>query len=188
MKKAMIFIMILLTGFGVTQSAQAQKFMTKNGNVKFYSETPVETIEATNNQVMAALDTKTGDLVFKILIKSFQFPKALMQEHFNENNMESDKFPNATFQGKITNLSEINLFKPGMYDAIVEGDLTIHGVTRKISEHGTFTVDTGDKIKGNSQFNVKPSDYGIKIPELVVKNIAEAIAITVDVEMTKVQQ
>jgi len=188
MKKSLFILAILVTGFAGSSSVQAQKFMTKNGNVKFYSETPVETIEASNNQVMAALDTKTGDLVFKILIKSFQFPKALMQEHFNENYMESDKFPNATFQGKITNLSEINLFKPGMYDAIVEGDLTIHGVTKKISERGTFTVDAGDKIKGNSQFSVKPADYGIKIPELVAKNIAESMAITVDVEMTKVQQ
>ena len=107
----------LFIGLISTFSLQAQKYMTKNGNIKFYSETPMETIEATNNQVNAALDTQTGDLVFKVLIKSFQFEKALMQEHFNENYMESDKMPNSTFKGKVTNLSAIDFTKEGTYEA-----------------------------------------------------------------------
>ncbi len=187
MKNSFRIIAILLIGMTVTISVQAQKYMTKNGNIKFYSETPIETIEATNNQVNSALDSKTGDLVFKVLIKSFQFEKALMQEHFNENYMESDKFPNSTFQGKVTNLSSIDFTKEGSYDATIEGDLTIHGVTKKISAKGTFTVKAGDKVHGFSKFNVKPSDYDIKIPELVVKNIAESIEVTVDVELSKMQ-
>jgi len=187
MKNSIKIITTLILGLIISYSVNAQKYMTKNGNIKFYSETPMETIEATNNQVNAALNSQTGDLVFKILIKSFQFPKALMQEHFNENYMESDKFPNSTFQGKVTNLSAIDFTKEGTYEAAIEGDLTIHGVTKKISEKGTFTVQAGDKIHGNSKFNVKPADYNIKIPGAVVKNIAEAIEVTVDVELSKMQ-
>ena len=181
-----IIIIFFITSFGL-QAVQAQKYMTKNGNIRFYSETPMETIEATNSQVNAALDSQTGDLVFKVLIKSFNFEKALMQEHFNENYMESDKFPNSTFQGKVTNLSAIDFKKEGTYEAMIEGDLTIHGVTKKISEKGTFTVKAGDKIHGNSKFNVKPADYSIKIPGAVVKNIAETIEVTVDIELAKMQ-
>lgn len=185
MKKSLKILVIAVIAITASFTVQAQKYMTKNGNIKFYSETPIETIEATNNQVNAALDSQTGDLVFKVLIKSFQFEKALMQEHFNENYMESDKFPNSTFVGKVTNLSAIDFSKEGTYEATIEGDLTIHGVTKKISEKGTFTVKAGDKIHGISKFNVKPADYSIKIPGAVVKNIAETIEVTVDIELSK---
>lgn len=185
MKYSIQIIAIILFGILSSYAVQAQKYMTKNGNIKFYSETPMETIEATNNQVNAALDTQTGDLVFKILIKSFVFPKALMQEHFNENYLESDKFPNAMLKGRVTNLSVIDFSKEGTYEALIEGDLTIHNVTKKISEKGTFTVKAGDKIHGNSKFNVKPADYEIKIPGAVVNNIAETIEVTVDIELSK---
>jgi polyisoprenoid-binding protein YceI len=151
----------------------------------FYSETPIETIKADNKQVNSALDIQTGDFVFKVLIKSFVFEKALMQEHFNENYLESDKFPNATFQGKVTNLSAVDFKKEGTYDVTVEGDLTIHGVTKKVTEKGTFTVKAGDKIHGNAKFMVKPADYNIKIPATVMKNIAETIEVTVDAELSK---
>jgi polyisoprenoid-binding protein YceI len=185
MRNSIKFITLLFIGFISSYPVYAQKYMTKNGNIKFYSETPMETIEANNNQVNAALDTQTGDLVFKVLIKSFQFEKALMQEHFNENYMESDKFPNSTFKGKIANLSSIGFSKEGTYEAVIEGDMTIHGVTKKISEKGTFTVKAGDKIHGSSIFNVKPADYEIKIPGTVVKNIAETLEVTVDIELSK---
>jgi len=185
MKISIKIIAILFTFLISSYVVHAQKYMTKNGNIKFYSETPIETIEATNNQVNSALDIQTGDLVFKVLIKSFQFEKALMQEHFNENYLESDKFPNSTFQGKVTNLSAVNFTREGTYEATIEGDLTIHGVTKKISEKGTFTVKAGDKIHGISKFNVKPADYSIKIPGAVVQNIAETIEVTIEVELSK---
>jgi hypothetical protein len=185
MKHSIKIIAFIFLGIISANAVNAQKYMTKNGNIKFYSETPIETIEATNNQVNAALDIQTGDLVFKVLIKSFQFEKALMQEHFNENYLESDKFPNSTFQGKIANLSAIDFTKEGAYEATIEGDLTIHGVTKKISEKGTFTVKAGDKIQGNSKFYVKPADYDIKIPGAVVKNIAETLEVTVDIGLSK---
>lgn len=177
----------LVIGMISISGVYSQKYMTKNGLIKFYSETPMETIEATNNQVNAALDSQTGDLVFKVLVKSFNFEKAMMQEHFNESYMESDKFPNSTFQGKITDITAIDFSKEGTYEAVIEGNLTIHGITKKISEKGTFKVNAGDKVSATSTFNIIPSDYSIKIPELVVKNIAEAIEVTVNIELSKMQ-
>jgi hypothetical protein len=185
MKPSIKITALLLIGLIGSFNVQAQKYITKNGNIRFYSETPMETIQAVNDQVNAALDIQTGDIVFKILIKSFQFEKALMQEHFNENYLESDKFPNSIFQGKITNLTGIDFSKEGTYEAIIEGDMTMHGVTKKISEKGTFTVKPGDKIHGTSKFIVKVADYKIKIPGTVINNIAETIEVTVDIELAK---
>ena len=180
MKKLVILSVIILFAF----TAFSQKYLTKNGYIKFYSETPMETIEAHNRQVNSALDIETGDFVFKVLMKSFEFEKALMQEHFNENYVESDKFPNATFKGKVTNVTDIDFGTEGDYVAMVEGDLTIHGVTNKVSAKGTFSVK-GGQIIGTSTFIVKPEDYGIKIPKTVVDNIAEEIETTVDVTLNE---
>lgn len=178
MKKIVLTVSLLIA----VSALFAQKYITKNGHIKFYSETPMETIEAHNRQVNSALDISTGDFVFKVLIKSFEFEKALMQEHFNENYMESDKMPDATFTGKITNLSAINFTKDGSYEATIEGDLKIHGVTQKVTHQGTLEVTAG-KITGKSVFSVKLADYEIKVPKTVVNNIAEEIQITVDVNL-----
>ncbi len=186
MKKLILSAILVLVIGLVSSKGYSQKYMTKNGFIKFYSETPIETIQADNRQVNSALDIQTGDFVFKILMKSFVFEKALMQEHFNENYVESDKFPNATFQGKVAGISGIDLTREGIYEVTVEGDLTIHGVTRKITEKGTFTVKAGDKIHGASKFMVKPADYDIKIPSTVMKNIAETLEVTVDIELSKI--
>ncbi|MCF8229264.1 MAG: YceI family protein [Bacteroidales bacterium] len=176
-----LLISLILVG-----GAFAQRFVTKTGHIKFYSDTPVETIEAHNRQVNSALDIESGDFVFKVLMRGFEFEKALMQEHFNENYVESHKYPNATFVGKIMNPKEIDFGKEGTYGTTVEGDLTIHGVTRKIQEKGTFTV-RGDKIIGKAKFKVLVDDYDIKIPKAVIENIAEEIEITVDVELDKLK-
>lgn len=177
-----IKISLLITVILLGTSAIAQKYITKNGNISFFSSTPVEDIEAHNNQVNAALDTDSGDFVFKVLIKSFKFEKALMQEHFNENYMESHKFPNATFVGKVENKDDIDFSKPGKYDVKISGKLTIHGVSQDISENGTFEVKEGE-INGFSKFKVKVADYDIKIPKTVINNIAEEIEVTVDVNL-----
>lgn len=166
----------------LSATTQGQKYITKNGHIRFFSTTPIEDIEAHNRQVSSALDTKTGDFVFKVLIRSFEFRKALMQEHFNENFMESDKFPDATFTGKITNLNEIDFSKNGTYDARVEGFLTIHGVTKKINEKGTFAIADG-RISGKSVFMVHVADYEIKIPRAVINNIAEDVEVSVLVNL-----
>jgi polyisoprenoid-binding protein YceI len=181
MKSLLIVSLVLLMS---ASSVYSQKYMTRNGHIRFFSSASLEDIEAHNRQVNAALDLETGDFVFRVLVRSFEFEKALMQEHFNENYMESHKFPNASFQGKISNLSEIDFNKNGTYEATVEGKMTIHGVTKDIVEKGTLTMKDGT-IEAYSQFNVKVADYDIKIPKTVVNNIAENIQVTVDVKLEK---
>lgn len=161
----------------------AQKFMTKNGYIGFYSHTPLEDIKADNNQVASILDASTGELVLQVLMKSFKFDKALMEEHFNENYVESEKFPKSTFKGKIISLTDIDLAKPGVYKAKVDGELSIHGVTKNVSQSGEIEV-SGEGISARSKFIIVPEDYDIEIPAVVRENIAKEIQVTVDVKMT----
>jgi len=180
--KTLIISILLITA--VSFSADAQKFITKTGHIKFYSDSPMEKIEAHNHQVNAALDAATGDFVFKVLMKSFEFEKALMQEHFNENYVESDKFPNALFTGKVVNIKDVNLGKDGTYEAQVEGKLTIHGVTQNVKTKGSFEAKDG-KVAGKAKFIILLSDYNVKIPGTVTNNISKTIEITVDVNLEK---
>ena len=180
--KKLIFILSCLAVFSL--SSNAQKFITKTGHIKFYSDSPAEMIEANNRQVNAALDATTGDFVFKVLLKSFEFEKALMQEHFNENYIESDKFPIATFLGKVNNIKDVSVAKDGKYDVVVEGKLTIHGVTQQVTEKGSFEVKQG-KIAVNAKFNILLSDYNVKIPGAVTNNISKSVEITVDLNLEK---
>ena len=179
-------ISVLFIAFLVSGTMFGQNFVTKTGHIKFYSDTPIETIEANNHAVNSALNPKTGDFVFKVLIKSFEFEKALMQEHFNENYMESGKYPNAMFKGKVVNAGDIDFGLAGTNDAIIKGDLTIHGVTKAVEENGTFTVKDG-KIHGQSVFSVLLEDYKIKVPGAVKKQISESIEVTVDVMLEEVK-
>ena len=181
MKKTLNLLAIMLL---LVSSLSAQRYITKNGYIRFFSSTPVEDIKAHNRQVQAALNTETGDFVFKVLMKSFSFKKALMQEHFNEKYVESHKFPNSIFKGKISNIEEINFEKDGEYPAQVEGELTIHGVTQKISEEGTLKVE-GDKVNAFAEFMITVADYDIKIPAPVRENIAKEVKVTVDCDLKK---
>lgn len=182
MKKTILILIMSLLGF--SGISQAQKYLTKTGHIRFYSEAPMENIEAHNKQVNCAYNAATGDLVFKVLMKSFEFEQALMEEHFNENYIYSDQYPNATFKGKVTDTKALDLSKPGTYDVDVQGDLTIKGITKTVNTRGSFTVER-DKLTGKSVFNVNLADYEIKIPSAVMQNISESIEITVDVDMEK---
>lgn len=139
----------------------------------------MEDIEGDNHQVASILDIATGDLSFSMLIKSFEFKRALMQEHFNENYLESDKLPKSAFKGKITNLANINFKKDGSYAVSVTGELTIHGVTKTITTSGTIDVK-GEEISAKAKFEVIPQDYGIAIPSVVAEKIAKQIDITLE--------
>jgi len=177
-----VFLLIML----ISASVFGQNYVTKTGHIKFFSETPVESIEAHNHAVNSALNPNSGDFVFKVLIKSFEFEKALMQEHFNENYMVSDTYPNSTFRGKVANMKDIDFGKDGSYEAVIAGDLTIHGVTKEVEEKGKFNVKDG-KIQGTSVFSVLLEDYQIKVPGAVKKQISESIEITVDVMLEEVK-
>jgi hypothetical protein len=155
-----------------------QKYITKNGYIGFYSHTPIEDIKGDNNQVASILDISTGEIVFLVLIKSFHFERALMEEHFNENYMESDKFPKSSFKGKITDISAIDFKKNGMFNITVEGDLTIRDATNKVSTKGTLEVGGGG-INASSKFNIIPEDYKISIPGIVRDKISKNLEVTV---------
>jgi hypothetical protein len=182
MKQIAIIFFLLAISFSVS----AQKYMTKNGFIGFYSKTSMEEIKADNNQVAGVLDTGTGDMVFQVLIKSFHFDRALMEEHFNENYMESEKYPKSTFKGKITNLSSVSFSKNGIYDVTVEGDLTIHNVTNKVNIKGTIEVISGG-INASSKFNIVPEDYKIEIPGVVREKIDKNLEVTVLMKYTPVE-
>lgn len=162
-----------------------ERYMTRTGQITFFSETSVENIEANNNKVTSVLDATTGAIEFAALIKAFEFEKALMQEHFNENYMESNTFPKATFKGKLTGAAAADLKKAGTYPVTVTGDLTIHGVAKPVTTQGTITVDAAGAVKATSEFIVKPEDHGIAIPGVVRKNIAETIKVTVRLDYAK---
>src|SRR6478752_6511957 len=152
--------------------------MSRTGKVTFVSATPVANIEALNNEAACMLNAKTSDLNFVVPIKSFKFEKALMQEHFNENYMESDKFPKAEYKGKITNPGDVNFKKDGTYNVKTTGKLTMHGVTKDVVATGTIVVKAGAAtIK--SKFSVAPKDYGIKIPAVASSKIASKIEVTI---------
>jgi polyisoprenoid-binding protein YceI len=172
------FLLILLV-FTAANSVSAQKVFTKNGKISFFSKTDMEDISADNNQVMSVLNTQSGELLFTALIKSFKFEKALMEEHFNENYMESNKFPKASFKGALDDKTKVDFGKDGTYKVSISGDLLIHGVTKKVSAvPGTITIKEG-KATGNSKFNIKLADYDVNVPSVVKKNISESIEITV---------
>jgi hypothetical protein len=181
--KRLLLIFILTSVFF---SAGAVKYMTKNGYIGFFSHTPMQDIKTDNNQVASVLDISTGDIVFQVLIKSFHFESALMEEHFNENYMESDKIPKSAFKGKITNLAAVNFSVNGSYDVNVEGDLTIHDVTNKISVKGTLEVVNGG-INASSKFNIVPEDYKIDIPGLVRDKINKNLEVTVSIKYAPVE-
>jgi hypothetical protein len=180
--KRLLFLVLFLN---FLLALNAQKYITRNGYISFFSETPFETIKAENNQVVGALDITTGEMVFQALIKSFHFERALMEEHFNENYMESDKIPKSTFKGKISNLSSVDFTKNGAYDVTVEGDLTIHDVTKKISAKGTIEVVSGG-INANAKLILVPEDYNITIPSVVRNKIDKNIAVTITMKYTPV--
>ncbi len=176
MKK--IFLPALLL-FAVCSLATAQKYYTKNGNISFFSKTSMEDIKADNNQALSVLNVQTGELQFSLLIKSFHFEKALMEEHFNENYMESAKYPKSGFKGNIADVSKVNFTTDGTYPVTVSGDLTMHGVTNKVSTSGKIIVK-GGKITGTAVFKIALADYKIEIPKLVENNISKTIEITVN--------
>jgi polyisoprenoid-binding protein YceI len=166
--------------------AFAQKYMTRTGRVGFFSATKMENIEGINNEVACVLDAKTGALQFVVPIKSFKFEKALMQDHFNENYMESDKYPKAEFKGSITDLSGINFARDGSYKVQATGKMTMHGVIRDVIIPGTINIK-GGQVTAEANFNVTCADYGIKIPSVVSSKIAEQIKVTVNAPMSAAQ-
>ncbi|MFY7900949.1 MAG: YceI family protein [Chitinophagaceae bacterium] len=168
--------LILLVGICSSQITAQTIYQTKTAKVKFFSATTVENIEATNSQVNAKMSTN-GQVVFIMAIRGFIFKNALMQEHFNENYMESDKFPKANFFGNITNIKSVDFTKDGSYPVTVTGDMEIHGVKQKVTANGTIDVKSG-KVSAKSVFKILITNFGIK-GSYIGDKIAKEIEITV---------
>lgn len=173
-----LFMLVAAIGLAST-CLQAQKiYSTKTGKISFFSNAPLEDIEAKTSEVESKLLISTGQVVFTLLMKGFQFENPLMQEHFNENYVESTKYPKADFKGFITNIKDINFTKDGTFPANATGMLTIHGVTKEASSTGTISVNAG-KVTARSKFIITLKDYNIG-GSLIGKKIANQIEITVD--------
>ncbi|MEQ9591902.1 MAG: YceI family protein [Cyclobacteriaceae bacterium] len=160
---------------------KAQKFSSTKSEVSFYSEASIEDISATNKEGSSIFDLQSGEIAFIIPISAFEFEKSLMQEHFNEKYMESDKHPRATFEGIITGYSK-DIATP--QSVIAKGKLTIHGVTRSASVEGTLLLQ-GERTKVNAKFVVRLEDHKVKIPKLLWSNIAEEVEVEVDFDYSK---
>lgn len=173
--KKHIFLLFMLLG---SMFVQAQIFINKPGAcvITFFSKTAIENISAKNTHVGSAMQ---GDsITFKLRTNQFDFPNSLMEEHYNENYMETSKYPMSLFKGKFD--KHIDTSKPGVYNVTCTGTLTMHGVTKVVTATGTITVKNADEISLHSSFNVLLKDYNIEIPTVVTNKIADTIQITVD--------
>ena len=161
--------------------AIGQKYFSKTGKISFYSEASLEKIEATNTSASTVVDAATGAVEWGVLIQGFKFEKALMQEHFNENYMESATYPKAKFKGNIDNLASVNFKKDGTYTTSVTGQLDMHGVSKSISMPATVTVK-GTMINAKAKFTILLADYNIQIPKVVADNISKTVRVEVSAD------
>lgn len=178
--KGLHLVLWLLT---VSVPTMAQKYMTRNGYVHFKSNALVDDdVEAVNRTMACAFDAQTGEIVFSVLIRNFTFRKALMQEHFNENYMESDKYPKATYKGKIVDHSKIDFTKNGKYKVKLAGTLTIRDIPKNREDEAELEIRDGTLIL-TSAFGVACADHDIKIPKLVEDKVAKIIDVDFKVEL-----
>jgi polyisoprenoid-binding protein YceI len=154
------------------------KYFTKSADITFDASGPLEDIKAENKKATFVLDSKTGAIETAVLIKAFDFERALMQEHFNENYAESDKYPKSTYKGKITNFSDVDLTKDGSYPIKIDGKLTMHGVTKDVPAKGTIVVKNG-KVQGTAKFKVELEDFNIDIPSVVKDKVSKNVNINI---------
>lgn len=179
MRKIISIISVLV--FCAHASAKSQVFTTRTGFIGFYSKTALEDIRAENNQVYAAIDATKKNLAFTLLMRGFIFTKELMQEHFNENYVESDKYPKSTFTGSFS--GDLDISKEGTYNVVVKGNLTLHNVTKQIEVPATLEVKSG-RLLGRSVFKLRPEDFNISIPSIVREKITTEITARVNIDCT----
>ena len=179
MKRVCLLILLI----SCVLASNAQKYITEKSEISFFSEAPLENIEAVNTKSVSIIDSENGEIVFSIPMKEFQFKKSLMQEHFNEKYIESDKYPKSTFNGKILDFN----MKEGKRAASAEGEMKIHGVTKKVKLDGELEIKDG-KIFITLSFQVKIKDYKIKIPRILFQNIAEIVDVKADLGYKKYEK
>lgn len=174
MQKKLLILVLLVASVGAYGQG---KFVAKNAYISFHSSTPLEDILGESNEAVTILNGETGDIGFQAIMTTFHFKRALMEEHFNENYMESAKFPKSKFNGKIEDFNK-DLLNGPVTDIKITGQLIVHGVEKTITVPGTLGLENG-KLVGTSKFKVTPEDYGITIPSLVRDKIGKQMDITV---------
>jgi polyisoprenoid-binding protein YceI len=172
----LIFILLILLSLLIWQPAHGQKYTLETSRVEFFSAATIEDIKSENTKASSLLNVASGEIVFSIPIKEFEFEKSLMKEHFNEKYLESDKYPKAIFQGKFVNL---NKDIKGEQSVTVSGKLTIHGVTQEVKIAGTMELK-GGQLVAKAKFPIRLEDYKVQIPQLLWQNIAEEVEVTVE--------
>ena len=183
--KKLAFILISIALF--SNSSKGQKYITKEGIIEIFSQTSLFTIEAKNQKVASILNSENGEIVSSTLVRSFKFKEALVEEHFNENYMESHEFPKSVFKGKITNFSNVDLKKNGTYNITIEGALTMHGETHPLKTEGKLIVN-GDNIKANTEFLISLEKYKIEVEENYKDRIKDEIKLIVHFNYSKMNK
>jgi len=174
-----LLLILAITSFSQVALAQL-KYYTKAGKISFYSKAPLEDIEAHNTKAVSVYDAGTGRIEFSALLKGFEFEKAKMQEHFNENYVESDKFPKAVFIGSIQSAANVKPTVDGVYNVQVSGSLTLHGITKPQVAQSVITVRNG-VMSAVSVFTITLKNYDIQIPALVADKISQTVRVVVNV-------
>lgn len=182
--KKQIGILVLTVALVLSGFKAGSIYKTSTGVIKFFSKTNMENIEATNSLVSAALSSEKGIVEFAVTINSFQFKKALMQKHFQENYLESGKYPKSTFKGTIADNAKVNYAKDGTYVVTVNGKLTMHNVTKDVVVPGKIII-AGKKATLQGDFKVKLKDYKIVVPAQNASNVSEDIGINVNCTLIK---
>lgn len=156
--------------------------MTRNATISFHSHTFLEDVDAVNNHALAVIDVNKKNIAFSSLMRNYVFRKKLMQEHFNENYIESDKYPKSTFSGTYS--EDVPMDKDGTYPVNVKGKISLHGITKEVQVPATLTIK-GETITGNATFKLNPSDFNISIPFIVRDKIEKENTVKVNAEWTK---
>ena len=160
----------------------AQQYYTNKGKISFFSEAPLEDISAVNENVSAIIDNQTGGFAFRLKIEDFTFPNSLMQEHFNESYLESEKYPLSTFTGVIDNFSDLDLSTK--QNLVVNGSLSMHGISKDAQMKATAHL-INEELYITSTFDVALEDYDIDIPKIMMYKIAELIKVVVEIKLQK---
>lgn len=174
-------LILLLLSLFIPAKSQDTLWFTRTGHIYFISHTDIIDIDANHYQTASFLNTRSGEIAFTLLMKSFQFTLPLAEEHFNENYVESEKFPKATFKGKVVDFDPSRLAPDIDYQVVVQGDLTMHGVTSAVREKGVLRK-SGNEIRATSKFSILLETYHIKIPNIVEDKVAKEIPIEVNLK------
>lgn len=176
MKTLTLTLIITLMTMGLLQAQKTETLIDRSGEASFYSEAPLEDIEAANKEVVGAINLSQGTLAVSMMMKDFHFEQSLMEEHFNENYVESDKYPKATFKGVIKDFKKYDFSKSGSFEVTVDGEIQIHGVKKPLVTPVKFDIASG-AIQAETSFNLTVADFDIEVPKLVIKNIAEVVEV-----------